>query len=53
MKEFCEKYEMYLKYVVFEFVEIIFLKNEGVDNEEVILKVFYEGMIDDICVGKL
>lgn len=53
MKESREKYETYPKYVVPEFAEITFLKNEGVDNEEVISKAPYEGMTDDIRAGKL
>lgn len=53
MKESREKYETYPKYVVPEFAEITFLKNEGVDNEEVISKAPYEGMTDDIRAGRL
>lgn len=53
MKELCEKYDMYLKYVVFEFVDIMYFNNVGINNEVLILEVLYEGMIDDICVGKL
>ncbi|MGW8262549.1 phenolic acid decarboxylase, partial [Bacillus sp. LR--39] len=53
MEESREKYETYPKYVVPEFAEITFLKNEGVDNEEVISKAPYEGMTDDIRAGRL
>lgn len=47
------KYETYPKYVVPEFANITFMKNEGVDNERVISDTPYKGMADDIRSGKL
>lgn len=48
-----EKYETYPKYVVPEFADITYAKNEGVNNEKVISQAPYPGMPDDIRSGKL
>ncbi len=53
MEESREKYETYPKYVVPEFADITFMKNEGVNNEKVISQAPYEGIGDDIRSGKL
>lgn len=47
------KYETYPKYVVPEFADITFFKNEGINNEKVISQDPYEGMTNDIRSGKL
>jgi phenolic acid decarboxylase len=41
------------KYVVPEFADITFFKNEGVNNEIVISQAPYEGMTNDMRSGKL
>ncbi|MGU3443772.1 phenolic acid decarboxylase [Bacillus cereus] len=46
-------YETYPKHVVSEFAKITFSKNEGINNEKVILQAPYEGMTDDIRSEKL
>lgn len=53
MEESRVKYETYPKYVVPEFADITFEKNEGLNNEKVISQAPYEGMTDDIRSGKL
>ncbi len=53
MEESRLKYETYPKYVVPEFADITFMKNEGVNNEKVISQAPYEGIGDDIRSGKL
>ena len=53
MEEARAKYETYTKYVVPEFADITYAKNEGTDNEKVIAQAPYEGMSDDIRSGKL
>ncbi len=53
MEESRKKYETYPKYVVPEFGDIFFKKNEGINNEKVISQAPYEGMTDDIVSGKL
>lgn len=53
MEEARAKYETYPKYVVPEFADITYAKNEGTDNEKVIAQAPYEGMPDDIRSGKL
>lgn len=53
MEESREKYETYPKYVVPEFGDIFYSKNEGKNNEKVISEAPYEGMIEDIVSGKL
>ena len=53
MEESREKYETYPKYVVPEFGDIFYAKNEGKNNEKVISEAPYEGMIEDIMSGKL
>lgn len=52
MEVVCEKYEIYLKLFVFEFVMIIYMGDVGIDNEDVISEVLYDGMFNDICSGK-
>lgn len=53
MEESREKYETYPKYVVPEFAEITYFKNEGRDNEKVISQAPYSTMSEDIKSGKL
>lgn len=53
MEESRLKYETYPKYVVPEFADITFFKNEGVNNEKVISQAPYEGMANDIRSGEL
>lgn len=53
MEESREKYETYPKYVVPEFGDIFYSKNEGANNEKVISQAPYPGMVDDIVNGKL
>ncbi len=53
MEESRLKYETYPKYVVPEFADITFAKNEGANNEKVISQAPYEGMTEDIRSGKL
>ena len=53
MEEARAKYETHPKYVVPEFADITYAKNEGTDNEKVIAQAPYEGMPDDIRSGKL
>lgn len=53
MEESRVKYETYPKYVVPEFGEIFYQKNEGANNEKVISQAPYDGMVDDIVSGKL
>lgn len=51
MEESRLKYETYPKYVVPEFGDITFMRNEGADNEKVISEAPYEGMIEKIETG--
>ncbi|UYM80653.1 phenolic acid decarboxylase [Heyndrickxia coagulans] len=53
MEESREKYETYPKYVVPEFADITYIKNEGINNEKVISEAPYATMADDIRSGKL
>ena len=53
MEESRIKYETYPKYVVAEFGDIFYSKNEGANNEKVILQAPYDGMVKDIVEGKL
>lgn len=53
MEESREKYETYPKYVVPEFADITYEKNEGINNEKVISEAPYDGMTNDIRSGKL
>ncbi len=53
MEESRLRYETYPKYVVPEFADITFYKNEGVNNEKVISQAPYNGMTNDIRSGKL
>lgn len=53
MEECRVKYETYPKYVVAEFGDIFYSKNEGVNNEKVISQAPYDGMVKDIVEGKL
>ena len=53
MEESRLKYETYTKYVVPEFGEIFFKKNEGQNNEKVISEPPYEGLIEKIVSGEL
>jgi phenolic acid decarboxylase len=53
MEESRLKYDTYPKYVVPEFAEITYAKNEGVNNEKVIAMAPYPEMADDIRSGKL
>lgn len=53
MEESREKYDTYPKYELYEFSKITFIKNVGVNNENVISIAPYDGMPDDIRAGKL
>lgn len=53
MEESRLKYETYPKYVVPEFGDILFAKNEGTNNEKVISEAPYNGMIEDMISGNL
>lgn len=53
MEESRIKYETYPKHVVPEFADITYFKNERVNNEKVIFQAPYEGMTNDIRLGKL
>ncbi|TYG34223.1 phenolic acid decarboxylase [Lonepinella koalarum] len=52
MEESREKYETYPKYVVPEFADITFMKNEGINNEKVISEAPYPSLAEDIRTGK-
>lgn len=53
MEESRVKYETYPKYVVPEFGEIFFQKNEGTNNEKVICEAPYDGMINKMINGDI
>ena len=52
MEESRLKYETYPKYLVPEFAKITYIGKAGIDNDEVISEAPYQGMTDDIRVGK-
>ncbi|WP_439234491.1 phenolic acid decarboxylase [Lonepinella koalarum] len=52
MEESREKYETYPKYVVPEFADITFMRNEGINNEKVISEAPYPSLAEDIRTGK-
>ncbi|MCS5422980.1 MULTISPECIES: phenolic acid decarboxylase [Psychrilyobacter] len=51
MEESREKYETYPKDVVDEFAAITYVKNVGVNNENIISEAPYKGMSDEIRAG--